>query len=114
MEYEYEMIPIPKIMSVKYGEDLAESLAEFLANITNKMSNDGWEFYRADNYVMASTPGCFASLFGAKAEMAEYSVACFRRAKRQIAKIDNLNNNDEKPEDKEEYSSFLSKGIYKK
>lgn len=81
MTFEYKMIPVPRTMSVKSGEDMTKVIADFLTDLVNNMSKEGWEFYRTDSYSIAQLPGCLGSLCGQKAVYENYNVACFRKPK---------------------------------
>lgn len=79
--YEYKVISIPRTFAIKYGDDAGIAVADYLTSLINEMAQDDWEFYRADGFSAAQTPGCFASLFGAQPHFQNYNVATFKKLK---------------------------------
>lgn len=94
MSYEYKMIPVSSYLGVKEGLDLSETLANLVESIVNKMTEEGWEYYRSDSYTMKECLGCFSALFGKTAAEATYNLLVFRRTKEEI-----LENSSEKKEE---------------
>ena len=72
MAYEYKMVNV----NLKNQDP-----ATYLQSLANEMGLQGWEFYRVDNLDVLSSPGCLASIFGAKQAVLSYSVATFRHQK---------------------------------
>lgn len=79
MKYEYKMVSVPKSIAVNSGNDLGATLADYVQNEVNKMANEGWEFYRADSYLVSELPGCLASLFGQSPNCETYNLLTFRK-----------------------------------
>lgn len=81
VDYEYKVVSIPRTFSIKYDEDAGVAVANYLTELINNLSEEGWEFYRADGFSAAQTPGCIASLLGAQPHFQNYNVATFRKVK---------------------------------
>lgn len=79
MKYEYKMISVPKNIAIKNGRELGATLAEYVQNEVNKMADEGWEFYRADSYLVAELPGCLGALFGQNPNCETYNLLTFRK-----------------------------------
>lgn len=79
MKYIYKMIPVPRNIAVKSGKDLGESIAEYVEETVNKMAEEGWEFYRSDEYTVSELLGCLPSLFGQTGKVESYNVLSFRK-----------------------------------
>ncbi len=82
--FEYKMISVPKNIAVNNGKDLGLALAEYVQNEVNKMSDDGWEFYRADSYSVSELPGCLSILCGQSPKSEIYNLLTFRKEKSEI------------------------------
>lgn len=76
--FEYTMVQVPANFAVR-GVAHGNEAAQFLQNVVNQYSVQGWEFYRVDRLGIVSQPGCVASLLGARQSLVEYSVVTFRR-----------------------------------
>ncbi len=77
--WEYETIPISQNLSCKPGLSLGATLAEYVKEIINSKAQEGWEYYKSDNYTLFQEPGCLGALFGEKARAAVYNLLVFRR-----------------------------------
>ena len=89
MSYEYKMLQIPPRIQVKIKVALGNEAADYLETIVNKWSSENWEFYRVDTIGVVTTPGCLASLFGAKAVNLDYYVITLRRALINVQSVSN-------------------------
>ena len=81
MTYQYKMVQVPQVIEVKSKEYHGGEAAAYLEQIVNRHAKQGWEFYRVDTIGELIEPGCFASLFGKKAEVFQYYVVTFRKEK---------------------------------
>ncbi|MGE6385321.1 DUF4177 domain-containing protein [Pseudomonas sp. NPDC078416] len=75
----YKMVQVPPNVEVQAKNQKGNEAAAYLQNVVNQHAGDGWEFYRIDTIGVAVQPGCFAGLFGQKAELSQYYVISFRR-----------------------------------
>lgn len=82
MKYIYKVVSVPKSIGVKKGNNLAKTIAEYIEKIINKMAEDGWEFYRADNYSVEEMSGCIGSLLMGRTGITDnYNLLVFRKEK---------------------------------
>lgn len=80
MKYSYKVIPALKSIGVIKGKNFGESLAKWVEDAINKMSDDGWEFYRIDNFTAEELAGCIGSLFlGRTGNTENYNLLIFRK-----------------------------------
>lgn len=77
--YEYKTVDIPKTLIAKKGNSLAQELALCVQTLINENCQDGWEFYRADEYSVSEPQGCLAALAGSTGQIGTYSILVFRR-----------------------------------
>ena len=80
MTFEYKMVQVPPNIAVKAKEHRGNEAAVYLEDVVNRYAKDGWDFYRVDSIGVNVQPGCFAALFGSKAQSASYYVITFRRS----------------------------------
>lgn len=73
------MLQLPQTFVLK--QDTGKEIAAYLQQLSTNMSAEGWEYYRVDSVGVAVSPGCWATMFGAKQSMTYYNVVTFRRAK---------------------------------
>lgn len=66
--YNYKVVPF--IAQVKGSQ---------LASVINREIVDGWEFYQLGSISIQVSPGCIASLFGAKDAFTQLDQLIFRR-----------------------------------
>ncbi len=78
MKYEYTTVSVPCNLVCKHGLDMGETLAKYIENVINEMMEEGWEYYRTDNYSVIEAPSCLGSLFGHKEKLGIYNVLVFR------------------------------------
>ena len=78
--YEYKMVQIPPNVQASKS-DKGNEAAAYLETLANKYASQGWEFARVDEVGVVSSPGCLASMFGAKQSVTVYYVVTFRRQK---------------------------------
>lgn len=90
--YEYKMLQIFGSVQIPKKAKRADSIAaEYLEAIVNEQAEDGWEFFRVDEFYVNEKPGFLASIFGAKTEKSKYYVATFRRMLENNVKSDLVN-----------------------
>lgn len=82
MAYEYQMVQIPPNVEVEAKTEKGNEAATYLQSLANKHAAKGWEFHRVDEVGVVTSPGCFASLLGAKQSASIYYVVTFRREKK--------------------------------
>ena len=80
MAYQYMMMQIPPVISVKQKDVQGNEAAYYMQTIANEQAQKGWEFYRVDTVGVVTNPGCLASLLGAKQTHIEYYVVTFRKS----------------------------------
>ena len=79
---DYLVIPfIGKIKSGFFSSENAETVSRQLQFLINQYSQQGWEFHNIAKVDIEVTPGCLASLFGAKASYITFDQVIFRRAR---------------------------------
>ena len=74
--YQYKVVPFIGQMKAK---DTAQTVAQQLEGLINSVVQQGWEFYRIDAVQIQVSPGCLASLLGAKATYMNFDQVIFRR-----------------------------------
>ena len=79
--YTYKMLQIPPNISIESKGRKGNEAARYLQDVVNIEAENGWEFQRIDPIGVDVRPGCFASLFGSKAEIMTYHVITFRKLK---------------------------------
>jgi len=83
---QYRMIQIPPNVSLTakklFGKapSTSEVAAKYLEHVVNEEAQGGWEFLRVDTIGVSSSPGCLASLFGAKETIVSYYVITFKKS----------------------------------
>ena len=80
--FEYKILPVSKHMST-CNKDLGETLTTAISEAINKMSENSWEYYRADTFSIEETQGCLATLFREKQKIETYNLLIFRREKQK-------------------------------
>ena len=79
---EYLVIPfIGKIKSGFFSSENAETVSRQLQSLINQYSRQGWEFHNIARVDIEVTPGCLASLFGAKTSYITFDQVVFRRSR---------------------------------
>ena len=79
--YEYYMVQIPSNFAAQQNTTSGHEIASYVQDWANRLSAEGWEFYRIDTMGMTEVPGCLAGLFGGQASHTQYSIMTFRRLK---------------------------------
>ena len=77
--FTYKVVSVPKNIALKRGKDWGTTIAEFVEDTINKMANEGWEFYRADNYQVEELVGCLGALAGNKGTSQNFNLLVFRK-----------------------------------
>jgi hypothetical protein len=78
---DYLVIPfIGKIKSGFLSSENAETVSRQLESLINQYSQRGWEFHNIAKVDIEVTPGCLASLFGAKTSFITFDQVVFRRS----------------------------------
>lgn len=77
--YQYKTVSVAQQLVCKRGLDLGETLAEYIQEQIEDMAEEGWEYYRADTFQVAETPGCLYSIFGGSVKAANFNVLIFRK-----------------------------------
>jgi hypothetical protein len=75
MNYVYQALPFRGHVERVDANAVAKQLNELI----NNQAAAGWEFYQINSVSINVTPGCLASLFGAKGFPMSYDMAIFRR-----------------------------------
>jgi hypothetical protein len=79
---DYLVIPfIGRIKSGFFSNENAETVSRQLQSLINQYSQQGWEFHNIAKIDIEVTPGCLASLFGAKTSYITFDQVIFRRAR---------------------------------
>ncbi len=79
---DYLVIPfIGKIKRGFFSSENAETVSRQLQSLFNQYSQRGWEFHNIAKIDIEVTPGCLASLFGAKASYITFDQVVFRRSR---------------------------------
>lgn len=76
---EYMMVQMPR--TFKFQSHQGNEAAIFLQDLVNQYADQGWQFYRVDELGVVSSPGCLASLLGAKEVVIPYYIVTFKRSK---------------------------------
>jgi hypothetical protein len=78
--YEYRVMPfVGNLKSGVFTVENAQKVSEQLQAVINQHVQAGWEFYRIDKVDIQITPGCLASLFGARVSFITFDQVIFRR-----------------------------------
>jgi hypothetical protein len=75
---EYKCVPGPKTLVVEKAEDMDSAVQQF-SMLINEHCQDGWDFFSLEEISVENRPGCFAGLFGAKAETRSYNMLVFKK-----------------------------------
>lgn len=78
MNYIYKTHQLPQNVEAS-AKDRNTAVAEMVQRVIDAHAQDGWEYYRADNFTVTTPPGCLSALLGRKTEYASYSVLIFRK-----------------------------------
>lgn len=79
---QYEYLVVPFVGHLKRGVvtvENAQTVSDQLQSLINQHAQGGWEFYRIDKVDIQVTPGCLASLLGAKVSFITFDQVTFRR-----------------------------------
>jgi len=79
--YEYKVVNVPNAMVVEKGLDLSQTVAKFIETKANELAQEGWEFYRKDDYAIAGILGCLAAFCGQNGQTERFALLTFRREK---------------------------------
>jgi hypothetical protein len=79
-EYEYQVVPFVGelkrgVLNIENARKVSDQLQAVIATYTRQ----GWEFYRIDKVDVQVTPGCLASLLGARVSFITFDQVIFRR-----------------------------------
>ncbi len=77
--YKYKMVQVPPNIAVNMKDSSGNDAADYLEEVVNHFAEKGWEFHRIDTIGVQVRPGCWAALFGQKAQTNSYYVISFRR-----------------------------------
>jgi hypothetical protein len=77
--FQYQMVQVPPNIQVQAKTQKGNEAANYLQNVVNQYTADGWEFYRVDPIGVSVQPGCLASLLGQKEQINTYYVITFRK-----------------------------------
>ncbi|TCJ98804.1 uncharacterized protein DUF4177 [Volucribacter psittacicida] len=75
MAYKYKMVQVPPNI-IADRRNIKTAAADYLETLVNKYAEQGWEFYRIDQFSTEEKKGC---LSGGKMTMAFYNVVTFRK-----------------------------------
>jgi hypothetical protein len=79
---DYLVIPfIGKIKRGVFSSENAETVSRQLQSLINQYARQGWEFHNIAKVDIEVTPGCLASLFGAKTSHITFDQVVFRRSR---------------------------------
>gem|GEM_PF-2224928 len=79
---DYIVVPfMGKIKSGFFSSENAETVSRQLQSLINQYSQQGWEFHNIAKVDIEVTPGCLASLFGAKTSYITFDQVVFRRSR---------------------------------
>jgi len=82
---EYKCIPAPDEIVIEKSGSLTERLinkekaVRAFAEIINDEAIDGWKFHSMESIAVTEKPGCFAALFGSKAEKTYFNMLVFSK-----------------------------------
>ncbi|MBX7059751.1 MAG: DUF4177 domain-containing protein [Leptospirales bacterium] len=80
-QFNYKCVPVPTVLDTgKAGKDPHGAAVIAYQNIINESAKDGWELVQADQISSVQNPGCFAGLFGMKAEAMTFKLLIFKKA----------------------------------
>lgn len=74
--YEYLVVPFQGQIR---GNGSAQEVSAQLQSVINQHASQGWEFYTLNDVNIQVTPGCLASLLGARVSYMAYDQVIFRR-----------------------------------
>lgn len=74
--YKYHVAPF--VGQLRSGGDI-NNVSQQLSSLINYYADQGWEFYCLDNVDIEVTPGCLASLFGARTSYVTYNQVILRK-----------------------------------
>lgn len=74
--YKYQVVPF--IGKIK-GKQSADEVSKQLESVIEQYSSQGWEFYQLADVSIEVSPGCLASLFGAKESYMKFDQIIFRK-----------------------------------
>jgi len=75
------MVQIPSNFAAQQNTTTGNEIAAYVQDWANRLSGEGWEFYRIDTMGMTEVPGCLGGLFGGQSTHTQYSIMTFRRLK---------------------------------
>ncbi|MCT8824349.1 DUF4177 domain-containing protein [Glaesserella parasuis] len=75
MKYTYKMIQVPPNI-IADRKNIQTAAADYLQEVVNTHAEEGWEFYRIDDFSTEEKAGC---LSGGKLTIRLYKVITFRR-----------------------------------
>jgi len=79
-QYEYRVVPfVGHLKQGMFNVENAQQVSEQLQAVINQYTTEDWEFYRVDKIDVQITPGCLASLFGARVSFITFDQVVFRR-----------------------------------
>lgn len=79
MSYQYKMIQVPPVISIKTKNPQGGEAAVYLEEIVKQHAQSDWEFYRVDSIGVRTEPGCLGALLGHTAQTLEHYVITFRK-----------------------------------
>lgn len=77
MQYEYKMVQVPPNITAN-RKNIQTAAADYLQGVVNEHAEQGWEFFRIDDFNTTEQLGC---LSGGKTQTYSYKVITFRREK---------------------------------
>jgi hypothetical protein len=75
MKYTYKMVQVPPNI-IANKKNITTAAADYLQNVVNQWADDGWEFYRIDDFSTEESKGCFS---GGQVTRTTYKVITFRK-----------------------------------
>jgi hypothetical protein len=79
-EFTYKCIPVPRsIFTGKTGTDSHGAAVTAYEKIIQDAAKGGWELDMSDTVTSYQKPGCFAALFGKRAEEVNYKLLIFKK-----------------------------------
>ncbi|HHF5978600.1 TPA: DUF4177 domain-containing protein [Haemophilus influenzae] len=75
MAYTYKMVQVPPNI-IANRKNITTAAADYLQDVVNEWAENGWEFWRIDNFSTEEKAGC---LSGGKLTMCTYKVITFRK-----------------------------------
>ena len=78
--FTYKCIPVPTVVNTgSTGEGSHAQAVSTYQGIINNAADGGWELVNIDTITSLQQPGCFAGLFGRKAESLTYKLLVFKK-----------------------------------